>query len=314
MDKSKVVLILFIIIFYLMWNKSNKKKIQVFEYDPPFSEYYPKNTKNTDKLSILLNDISSSDKVLLTDITDRWSVTKDTIDEEIKEPILPILHTITEAISYATGNNYVLNEIENMYIMKDNYNNFRCILVCFVFNATNSYTVKLVTDFVSANHEVFINFIDIDETSNDNILNNYDIKWKSQGILSNANMFQDNISEILDTYYHNNHEVIHLNYRNNHNIDTSATFTLNQFKRSYYPASMPAKKDSPLFCRKNKNTWNNQSVMLPNNENCIHNNNSYELYPNTPINGPNIINRMPDNNIFEDLFKPDRTILPQRTT
>ena len=158
--------------------------LKVYEVDTKIKRNYSPDMKETSKLSILLNDISSSDKVMLTNITDQWSVTKNTIDENIKSSIMPILNLITSGIGLATGNKYIINSIENIFIMKDDRGNYRCIVNWFVNDVTNFFTIKMVSDFVKTKDEVFLNFIDIDETGSHNIINNYDIKWDSQGILS----------------------------------------------------------------------------------------------------------------------------------
>lgn len=283
--------------------------LKVYEVDTKIKRNYSPDMKETSKLSILLNDISSSDKVMLTNITDQWSVTKNTIDENIKSSIMPILNLITSGIGLATGNKYIINSIENIFIMKDDRGNYRCIVNWFVNDVTNFFTIKMVSDFVKTKDEVFLNFIDIDETGSHNIINNYDIKWDSQGILSENDMFEDNVSEILDTYYYNNHEIIHLNYKNENSIDTTPAFTLNQLQKSYFPANIPVRRDSPLFCNKDKNEWDKNSVFLKDQENCNSNNNSYEIYPNTPLNGPGIITQNPDNNRYQGLFNSDRGVL-----
>ena len=44
-------------------NSYKQQKYHIFEYDPPFNKYHPTDVKHTSSLSILLNDISSSDKI-----------------------------------------------------------------------------------------------------------------------------------------------------------------------------------------------------------------------------------------------------------
>ena len=64
-----------------------------------------------------------------------------------------------------------------MYVMKDEHGNYRSILNCFIYDIKNHYTIKLSMDIVSYEGEIYFNFIDIDESSINNILNNYDVKW-----------------------------------------------------------------------------------------------------------------------------------------
>jgi hypothetical protein len=311
MNNCIKIIVAVILIYFITRKLLSNDSIKVYESNRTFNKQTVlPGMKENSKLSILLNDISSADKVVLSNITDQWSVTKHTIDDKIKSSILPILNGISYGISLATGNEYIINSIENVFIMKDDNENYRCIVNWFVNDVKNFFTIKMVADFVKTKDDVFINFIDIDESGNHNIINNYDVKWDSHGILSESDMFEDNVSEILDTYYYNNHELIHLHYKNKNTIiDTSPAYTLNQLKKAFFPSNIPIKRDSPSFCNKDTDKWDNQSVFFKGDEGCIHNNNSYELYPNTPINGPGTITENPDDNEYKWLFNSDRGVL-----
>lgn len=256
-------------------------------------------------LSNVLNNISQGDKLILTDVTEKWSVTKDTIDSELNSKIMNVIRDIIKSIGGLTGNIYYAKTIENMYVMKDKSNNYRCILNSFIYDVQNYFTIKLILDIVSVNEEIYINFIDLDVSSNDNIVNNYDIKFDSHGILSDYDMFDENVSEILDDYYNRSFEVIKLDFKNKYVIDTSATCTLNQLKNYYFPSKVPIKKSSPQFCNKYSNDW--EGKPLEKNKECIMHNNSYEKYPNTPNKFPGSITSNPDENRHMWLF--DRGVI-----
>tara|TARA_B100001094_G_scaffold325025_1_gene378652 strand:- start:1931 stop:2875 length:945 start_codon:yes stop_codon:yes gene_type:complete len=305
------ILIVAILLFSLTKSKLNINKDEV---EPPLKYEVVNNTIHNNKenyntkLEEVLDNISNGDKLILVDITDKWSVNKDTIDEELNDKIMFIIQQIIQSIGCISGTNYYAKSIENMYVMKDEDNNTRCILNTFIYDTNNYYTIKLVLDIVCIEEEVYINFIDLDESSNYNIVNNYDLKWDSHGILNNYSMFDQNVQEILDDYYGENYNVIGYTHLNKDTIDTSTNYTLNQLTKYYYPTGTPKVKESSLFCDKYTNGWTNASVPLKK-EKCLRNNNSYESYPNIPINSPGSITQNPDDNSHTWLFNSDRGVI-----
>lgn len=247
------------------------------------------------KLIKLLDNISSADKVILKNITNKWIMTKDIIDEKLKEDITKIIKKVLISINEVSNYSFFVNTIENMYVMQDDKDNFRCILQCFIFEVKKHYTIKLLMDIVSYEGEIYFNFIDIDESSISTIINNYNTR------LSNYDMFDENISDILDNYYNDKYDIVFLDNKEI-NIDKSATITLNQLSNFYYPSNTPINKSSRYFCSKNKSTWNYKGINHKGNESCISNNNSYEDFPNIPNNHPNIINNSPYDNLYQWLF------------
>ena len=288
-------------------NNNNNTTTTIVSNDKREKEIITPNFEDN-SLSNVLNNISRGNKILLKNIQETWSVTKDTIDSELNQKIMTIIKSIIKAVGGITGNEYYSKTIENMYVMKDDINNYRCILNAFIYDINNYFTIKLILDIVSIDEEIYINFIDLDVSSNDNIVNNYDIKFDSHGILSDYNMFDENVSQILDDYYGRNFEVIQLDYKNKYYIDTSATFTLNQLRNYYFPSNTPIQKSSSLFCKKYTNDWNMRPIKTKNKD-CLRNNNSYEAFPNIPHNIPGAITTNPDKNEFTWLFNSDRGVI-----
>ena len=72
----------------------------------------------------------------------------------------------------------------------------------------NYYTIRLISDIVLIDSDVSINYLNIQSGSNSSLLDKYDIKYESSGILFNAEMFHDNLSNIFDNYYKSNFKVI----------------------------------------------------------------------------------------------------------
>ena len=82
--------------------------------------------------------------------------------------------------------------------MKDEFNNLRFIVDTFIHDVKNFYTIRLSVDIVIHNGVTYINYLDIDESAVNNILNKYDVKYQAQGILSKYNMFKEDSESILN--------------------------------------------------------------------------------------------------------------------
>ena len=298
-----VAIIIFIFVVFFILNKHEKshQMIHIGIVQQNGCKDGNKNTGKKNELISLLNNISSADKVILSNIKERWIMTKDIINQGIKDEILTIIRKVLSSISIISNKHFFVNTIENMYVMKDEHGNYRSILNCFIYDIKNHYTIKLSMDIVSYEGEIYFNFIDIDESSINNILNNYDVKWDAMGILSNYDMFDENIQQILDNYYTQKYDIIFINQ--NENIDKTSTFTLNQLVNLYMPLNIPVDKSSPHFCQKNINSWDSKGIKRKGDFDCIVNNIAYQDFPNIPSNFPGAITSNPDKNKYSWLFE-----------
>ena len=270
----------------------------------PVSEKKDKITKTKrNQLTRLLNDISSADKVDLKNVTEKWSMNKDVISVELNEELVHIIRQVITSIEGIIHNKFFVKKIEHAYVMKDKDSNYRCIMSCFIYDIEHYYTVKLVLDVVNVNGELYFNFIDIDESGVQNILNRYDVRWESQGILSNYDMFDENTKIILDNYYNSNYSLLYLD--NETTTDTSGTFTLQQLVNEYLPANTPF-ANSPVFCKRFSNEWNSYGIPEKVNNNCLNNNIKGREYPNIPYNAPGVITKRTDENTYSWLYDPVR--------
>lgn len=290
------ILLLIFVIFFVI-NSLKEKNIKTVSLE---GKAYPCEKNSLVKL---LNDISSGDKVILENIKEKWSLNKNTIDENLRLKITDLIKEVLNTIKQMTEYNFFINNIENLYVMKDDKGNFRCVLNCFIYEVRKYYTIKLVMDFVSFDGDVFFNFIDIDESSINNVLDKYDIRWKGAGILSDYDMFDENTTHILDNYYNSNYEIVYLNNKDI-NIDKTTLFTMEQLRNNYLPSNAPKDTNSPYFCKKNTNKWDYKGVKTQACKNCLAHDNSYEGIPNLPMEGPGVITSNPDNNKHMWLFSP----------
>ena len=86
------ILISIFIIFYCLNHINNKNFNTVEVVGEIKKEKTPQMKKNA--LLSLLNDISSADKVILENITEEWIMTKDIIDESMKNEVTGIIKEI----------------------------------------------------------------------------------------------------------------------------------------------------------------------------------------------------------------------------
>ena len=293
-----LAIVIFIFIIFFILNNLTEKNYQIVNIEGDL-----KDTKERNGLMQLLNDISSADKIILNGIIEEWGMTKGVIDEELNNQIISIIREVLNSISGISKYLFFVKKVENMYVMKDSEGNFRCILNCFIYEIKKYYTIKLSMDIVSYEDEIYFNFIDIDESSINTILNRYDIKWDSMGILSKYDTFDKNTKDILDNYYNSNYDIVYLNNKDP-DIDKTSTFTLNQLIKYYRPSNIPIDESSPYLCKKNLNQWNYKGIKERNIQKCTVNDNSYQGFPNLPINGPSTITHNPDNNEHRWLFSP----------
>ena len=295
-----LAILTFIFIIFYCLNYMNRENFSTVGVVGKIKKEKTEAMKKNGLLS-LFNDISSADKVILENITEEWIMTKDIIDEKLNSEIKEIIDEILHSITVVSNHEFFVNNIENMYVMKDEHGNYRCILSCFIFEVNKYYTIKLSMDIVSYDGQIYFNFVDIDESSIGSILNKYDIKYEGSGILVNHDMFDKNTKDVLDNYYYNNFDIVFL--RNKHSdVDKTTLFTIDQLKNRYIPSNTPKNPNHPYFCNKTKKQWNSQGIKAPSEEECIANDNTYGGIPNTPTNGPGRITQNPDNNIHQWLF------------
>lgn len=296
-----LVFISIIVIFLLYLNYKNNKINEIVIFS---------NQKNVNKNKLvrLLDNISSADKLYLKNVKNRWIYNRNTIDVDIKEKVLHILKIIITSLGSISNNDFFIKSIENVYAMQDDEMNVRLIIDSFIYDVKNYYTIRITTDVVKVKDTIFINYLDIDESSVNNIINKYDVKYESQGILSNYNMFNQDVEELLNNYYNTNYNTIGIDKNTflSAYTDLSKTFTLNQLSLNYLPANTPV-QDSPAFCRKyNNNKWNTKGILQLEDycdSDCIFNTNTGKPFPNVPYNAPGVVTKRIYNNLYHRRLK-----------
>jgi len=271
------------------------------------------------RLLKILNSVSSGSKIKLDGKLSSYIYNKNTIDKSVEDRLSAIMKELISKINTISQNDYYIKQIENVYGLVSRNKNQRYFIDFFIYDIKNYYTIRLISDIVIIDNEIYINYINIQTGSNPTILNKYDIKFNDTGILFDGNMFKENVDQLFDSFYRNSFEVISvpettLEYSN---IDLTTVVSMNSLRNLYFPSSISPdtvkeleKKDlsgyvemylpesqidikSPMFCDKYKVEWNSYGV--PNqsdrgDKNCYVNDNSMEKQFNEPINPPGLFN------------------------
>ena len=286
------------------------------------------------KLLKILNDISNGSKIKLSGKCSQFIYNKNTIDSELNEKLTYLLRDIINSVNKISRNDYYIKEIENVYCLIDRKKNQRYITDFFIYDTKNYYTIRLISDIVIIDGEIYINYLHIQSGSNATLVNNYDVKFNSIGILFDSNMFHEDLTKIFDNYYSNTFRVVgvadtNLEYNKE---DLTEVLSLNSFKNAYIPPTiskdsyrelenkdlngyldmyLPENQDmikSSTFCNKYKTEWDKYGVADDNdnsNTNCyISNATVGEL--NDPWFGPGVINKRVSNNKYKWLNDPDK--------
>jgi hypothetical protein len=230
------------------------------------------------RLLKIFDSISSSNKIKLDGTCQRFSFTKHTIDTNIEEYVTTILKEMINSLNTISSSEYYLKDIENVYAMMNQKNQKRFIIDFFIYDVRNYYTVRLVTDIAIIQDETYLNYLNVYSGSNQILMNKYDVKHRSSGILFDSKMFDENIDNYFDTYYKSHFKLL------KPTDDLSTVYHVNTLRNTYLPSSISNKsidelnkKDlssylemylpenqntikSPMFCEKYSLDWDNKGI------------------------------------------------------
>ena len=291
-----ILLTLFIFfLFYILNNYNRVNNIPVPDF--PVNSFPRKNYEEVKeveeeekpvRLFDVLKRLSSADKVVLNNVSEKWSINRNVMDPTLNERITKLIQVVVEGVGFFSKNDYYIKTIENMYIMKDDIENFRAILSCFIYDVKNFHTIKLIIDFIFFDNILYINSIDVDESGIKNVIQRYDFKHNSQGILMNHDVFDENIQILLDTHYKTKFRVIPLDHKEPV-TDLSGVVTMKYLTKEILP-KYDISKESPHFCNKYSTQWDTKSL-LSQNEDCMFDNPTIRHYPNEPRHIPGYIEK-----------------------
>ena len=316
--KLLLIVILFIIVFYVMRLDTDKLE----------SSYNGSSSTNATNIGFvkpehrllkIFNSISSGSKIKLEGVCKKYIYNKNTIDKSVEDKLTAIMKDLINTINQISQNDYYIKQIENVYGLISCDGNQRYFIDLFIYDVKNYYTIRLISDIVIIDGEIYVNYLNIQTGSNPTILNKYDVKFNDTGILFDGHMFKENIDKLFDSLYRQSFNVIgvsktSLEYTNE---DLTSVVSLNSLKNMYLPSSLSnstmrelEKKDlsgyvemylpesqinikSPMFCDKYKIEWNSYGV--PNesdttDEGCYVNHNASTTTYNQPWNPPGLFN------------------------
>lgn len=291
--------------------------------------------KPEQRLIRLFSQISSGAKLRLQGRTQEIIYNKNTIPKPFNDKVVSLVQKMIDTIQSVTRQDYFMKRIENLYIQSDRSNNHRYIVDFFIYDVQNYYTLRLIGDIIAINGEIYLNYLNVQSGSNPTLLNKYDLKFNSMGILLKENMFHENIRSLFDNYYINQFEVIGISDMDEPGSrDLTKVYSLGSMLQLYFPSDespeslkvydekgligqlenyLPPDQTntlSPQFCNKDQLRWDSLGVPYKSNDNqpqsCILDNSSDQAVMNHPYFGPGIMYKRSSDDAYKWLKDPAR--------
>jgi hypothetical protein len=259
------------------------------------------------EISDILTNISNSEKLTLSNVIEKWSLNKDTIDKSTEELLIFNVKKILDQINTHSESKFYVKDIDNVYVMKDDDNNYRAILNTFIYNIRNYHTVKVVIDYVMIDNIVYVNYIDIDGSSIKTMTDRYDFKWKSSGILLNYNTFDNDSIKIIDDYYRKTFSLIKYDKNDQMFELNNQGKKIKDIHKIFVPVN--PSHENPLFCDKTTYDWNKFSIPQEISNNCQFNKRSITTSYEVPQPLPGVMSNNVDSSTHEWLFDPNEIIV-----
>ena len=233
MEETLLLLLFFVLVGYLIMDTIKKDTL------PTPVKDNPSHSKPQHVLHNILQEFSKGDKVSLKGDCKVNLYTRNTITVDMKKRFIKLINEILRSIYGLTNHIYDVQELNNIYEKLDESNNARYIIDATINSKNNYYTVNIVIDVVILNGEVLVNAVIPKQSSNNNILNRYDIVFNDQGILLDQNNFTSNVSSLLDSKYQENYKLIEVdtNRLDDTNYHLDNVLSLTSMLNRYYPAT-----------------------------------------------------------------------------
>lgn len=234
MEQTLLLVLFFVLVGYLIMDTMKKDTPP-----PPHIKDTPSHSKPKHVLHNVLQEFSKGDKVTLKGNCTVNLYTRNTISVDMKDRFTKLINEILKSIYGLTHHIYDVQELNNIYEKLDESNNARYIVDATINSKNNYYTVNIVIDVVILNGEVLVNAVIPKQSSNNNILNRYDIVFNDQGILLDQNNFTSNVSSLLDSKYKETHKLIEVDtdHLDDTNYPLDNVLSLTSMLNSYYPAT-----------------------------------------------------------------------------
>lgn len=232
-----IILLILVLIFYILYylNINKYKSINKDLHDNP---------KHT--LLNIFDNMSSNKKYKLDNVKTTNIYTEYTLPENKNIYLINNLNDIIINIKNLNPDyDFNINKIIQAYEQIDDNGNSRYVILAFMYDINNYYTIKIHCDFVKINNNIYVNSIGNDESSYYNIINRYDMIVHNSGFVTNRNIYKNDVFSLLDEKYivNNNKKGIHEttldfgSYISNSNSEKN----INQLTDIYLPDNMPVK-------------------------------------------------------------------------
>lgn len=308
--ESFILFIFFIVLTVIVFNG----KLQNNEIIQPTLIQNSTFVKPQNQLYNLLKQYSSGDKLYLGGECQVNLYSKYIIPVDLKEKFTKLLNNIFISIYGITNQYYEVQEFNNIYEQIDSFNNKRYIIDATLNSVKKYYTSRIILDIVIINDEIFVNFISLNNASNNNIMDRYDVVFQDQGVLFNHNNFTSNVRSLLDQEYREKYRLISFKskYLDSKNYDLNNVLSLKSLLKTYVPSKFSVESQnnfemkgilgqyesyappdipmiqSPQFCNKYNNDWTSDGTGLTGNESCIFDQKSTLTEYNQPYMGPGL--------------------------
>ena len=165
MDQKLIIFIIFIIVFCYFSQMNNNKL---------YSSYNGSKITNTNSTNMgfvkpehrllkILNTVSSCSKVKLEGVCSKYIYNKNTIDKSVEDRLTAIMKKLINTINQISQNDYYLKHIENVYGLISCKGDQRYFIDFFMYDVKNYYTIRLISDIVILNNEIYINYLNIQQ-------------------------------------------------------------------------------------------------------------------------------------------------------
>ena len=148
--KYLMIMFIAVIIFYLMYTRPRVNHIVPLEkqdHSHTIRENLRKDkfVKPTHNLLYIFNQMSSYDKLRLNGDCKSSIFTRDTIPKNKDEYLKDVLNVIIEHIKFIDSEqDYYLKGVEQVYEQSDVHGNKRYIVIAFIYDIKNYYSIKII--------------------------------------------------------------------------------------------------------------------------------------------------------------------------
>jgi len=229
--------LLVLIVYYIQLKRDHKSRKHITDESG--------HVKPEHLLYDVLKQFSSGDKIYLAGQCQVNLYSKHIIDVTMKQKFTTLLNQIFTSVYGITQRLFRVQELNNIYEQIDKKNNKRYVIDATLNSVSNYYTARVILDIVVINNEVMVNYINVNDASNNNIIDKYDVVYEDQGILLNHNNFTSNIRSLLDTEYKKHHTLISLqsDKLDSKNYNLENVLSLNSLLKKYLPSTLSSNSE-----------------------------------------------------------------------